>query len=220
MQQAGMAIPKFNGLFISHDHSDHARSAGIFQRKMQMPLFITPKTFHQVEPFLGKLNQVEHFYAGDTVQINHVFVHTMRTPHDGVDPSVFIIDDGHTRVGLFTDLGNPFPQLKEQLDSVDVLFLESNYQETWLQANPNYPERLKRRIRGMGGHLENEESAILIRDYTTDRLKHVYLSHLSEQNNSPEISLEIHRQIYGMSRAFELHVAPRHCVSNIVQVDS
>ena len=49
-----------------------------------------------------------------------------------------------------------------------------------------YPWPLKQRIRGRSGHLSNDAAALLLESLQHDRLAHVILAHLSEENNTPE----------------------------------
>ena len=43
----GRDIRDVDALIISHDHNDHIRCAGIFQRKFGMPIYVTKKTLEE-----------------------------------------------------------------------------------------------------------------------------------------------------------------------------
>ncbi len=176
------------GVFVSHDHSDHYSCAGVFSRMTKAPLYMSCGSYASVGGRLGKVDGVETFCAGDEVRIGHVRVSTILTPHDACEPCAFVVDDGRTRVGVLTDLGHAFPELGACLGDLDAVFLESNYDAALLASNSAYPERLKRRIRGKRGHLENGESAALVKACASDRLRTVVLSHLSGENNSPALA--------------------------------
>ena len=51
-----------------------------------------------------------------------------------------------------------------------------------------YPEILKERIVSGHGHLSNKKSAIALAENFHEHLKHVWLCHLSEENNHPELA--------------------------------
>ncbi len=216
----GVNPSDINGLFISHNHSDHSKSIGVFQRKMKIPVFISPKTFWSVENYIGDVdeNNLFHFIPNDTIDIGKIKITTIRTPHDGIEPAIFIIDDGKIRVGIFTDLGYGFDNLINALWDLDIIYMESNYDLEMLKKNPSYPDHLKRRIVGTGGHIDNTESANLIKHYTDDRLKYLLLSHLSENNNTPALALETHNKIYEGKNTFELILAPRYSYSQILSI--
>jgi phosphoribosyl 1,2-cyclic phosphodiesterase len=217
LAERGRDIRQVNALIISHDHSDHIRSAGILQRKFGIPVFATARTLSaaQTRCSLGKLQDVHHFRSGSAIRINGITIHTIPTPHDGEDGAVFVVDDGARRLGIMTDLGHVFGGLGRLISSLDAVLLESNYDPAML-ANGPYPRYLKQRIKGPGGHLSNREAAELIAGSCGSRLRWAFLGHLSEQNNSPEVALRTHREVLG--DAIPLRVASRYCVSEVMDV--
>ena len=84
-----------------------------------------------------------------------------------------------------------------------------------LEAGP-YPEAMKRRITGRGGHLSNEEGAALARPHVGGRLRWIAAAHLSGENNHPEIAIRTHRQAYGPD--FPVFVSKRDGESEIMTV--
>lgn len=198
-----------SALFISHDHYDHVRCAGVYARAFDVPLYITERTYdasrRAVKP--TRKMAVQHFRSGSAVKIGHVTVETIRTPHDAADGVVFVVDDGKHRLGICTDVGHVFDDLKSVVGRVDGLFLESNYDETML-ANGPYPARLKARISGSRGHISNREAAELVAASASDRLQWLYLAHLSDKNNTPRKALAAHRAALG--EALPIALASRH----------
>ncbi len=195
-----------DALFISHDHSDHIRCAGVFQRKFGVPIYCTRTTMHASPCDLGPLADVRYFVAGQSVTVGSAVVHTLPTPHDAADGISFVVEHGGKRLGILTDLGHPFAALDDLLPTLDAVYLESNYDPHMLETGP-YPAHLQARIRGTGGHLSNEECARLL-DRGGRRLEWMALAHLSEHNNTPDMALETHRRILGPSAP--LCLAPRY----------
>ena len=208
LEQQGRDIRDVDALFVTHDHSDHSRSVGVFQRKFGMPVYMTRKTLAAIERYgkIGKLDDVRFFRAGDVCTLGTVQIHSIPTPHDSADGVVFVVDDGKQRAGILTDLGHVFDGLKEVLKTLNGVIIESNYDEAMLDTGP-YPYHLKERIRGSGGHISNRESAELLRECAGDRLKWACLCHLSDQNNSPEAALRTHRE--SLQAGLQLYVARR-----------
>lgn len=204
-----------DALIISHDHADHVRCAGIYHRKFGVPLYITEKTMRAARSShdLGVIREVVHFRAGATMDFGRVRVETIPTPHDGADGAVFIVDDGESRLGIFTDLGHVYDGLACALSSVDAALIESNYDPEMLRVGP-YPRYLKSRIAGPRGHISNIESAELIARHGT-QLRWACLGHLSGENNTPDIALRTHRSING---AMAYHVAGRHGAGDLLTV--
>lgn len=210
MAEHGRRPEDCDALIISHDHSDHTRCAGIYQRMFGLPMYLTPKTRGAIRGDLGKLGETHYFQAGDVITIGDVRVYTFRTPHDAADGVVFVVEHDNRRLGIFTDLGHVFPGLDELVAGVDAAYLESNYDVTMLLDGP-YPYYLKERITGSGGHLSNTDSAKLVKRIAGRRHAWIALSHLSEQNNHPEIALNEHAECVG--RDFPFSISSRETVS-------
>lgn len=214
----GRDIRKIDAVIISHDHGDHIRHAGVYQRKYGLPIYVTPATLAAAASrcTLGKLKDVRHFRSGGKLRFGDVHVQAVPTPHDGADGSAFVIEAGPKRLGIMTDLGHVFQGLIHLVSSLDAVFLESNYDPVMLATGP-YPAYLKQRIKGPRGHLSNIEAAdILRRASEAKRLKWACLSHLSEQNNHPDVALKTHRR-FGAEDII-LYTADRYTVSDIFTV--
>ncbi|HNT33627.1 MAG TPA: MBL fold metallo-hydrolase [bacterium] len=211
----GRDIQGVQAIILSHDHQDHVRCAGVCHRKFGIPIYATEPTFSSARRFLGKVKHVEHFRSGDTIHFNGVCVHSIPTPHDGVDGVCFVVESKGKRLGVFTDLGHPFRSLREWFPELDAAYLESNYDPDMLEIG-RYPEYLKHRIRGEAGHLSNGEAADLVERFASPRLKWLALSHLSEENNTPQLAERETRKVVG--KAFPLHVASRYSVGSLLTV--
>jgi phosphoribosyl 1,2-cyclic phosphodiesterase len=214
----GRDIRKVDAVIISHDHGDHIRHAGVFQRKYGLPIYVTPATLAAAASrcTLGTLKDVRHFRSSDKLKFGDVHVQATPTPHDGADGSIFVIEASSKRLGIMTDLGHVFKDLIHLVSSLDAVFLESNYDPDMLAAGP-YPAYLKQRIKGPKGHISNSEAAELLRRAAEgNRLKWACLSHLSEQNNHPDVALKTHRKV--LSECITLYTADRYRVSDIFTV--
>ena len=211
----GRDIRTVDAVIISHDHGDHIRHAGVFQRKYGLPIYVTPATLAAAATrcTLGKLKDIRHFRSCDRLNFGDVSVHAIPTPHDGADGAAFVVESGQKRLGIMTDLGHVFKDLIPLVSSLDAVFLESNYDPVMLAEGP-YPAYLKQRIKGPRGHLSNLEAAELLRRATeAKRLKWACLAHLSEQNNNPDVALTTHRGV--LADALTLYTADRYQVSGI-----
>ena len=77
--------------------------------------------------------------------------------------------------------------MKKYISRAHYLVIEANHDEEMVQNGP-YPQFLKERILSGTGHLSNRNSAIAIAENMSEELKHVWLCHLSEENNHPELA--------------------------------
>ena len=153
LAEHGVEPGDIDALLISHDHSDHVRCMGVYHRKYGMPVYVTNQTLMAARQRakLGMIDDVRCFISGESLRIGGVTIETIPTPHDSADGVGFVVDDGRRRVGVLTDLGHVFSGLEDVLVSLDAVLLESNYDPQMLDEGP-YPEFLKERIRGPGGH--------------------------------------------------------------------
>ena len=207
----GLDVAAVDAVLISHDHVDHSRGMGVFNRKFGLPIYATAKTHRAAgrnnRGKLGSICDLRHFSAGDTLHFGRVSVETISTPHDGADGVAFIVDDGRRRLGVMTDLGHVFSDLIDAVAALDAVVLESNYDPDMLADGP-YPEHLKERIAGPSGHLSNVEAAQVLRSSGLKRLQWACLAHLSEDNNTPQLAVKTHRRILG--RRMPISVASRY----------
>ncbi|MBN1765329.1 MAG: MBL fold metallo-hydrolase [Sedimentisphaerales bacterium] len=198
-------IRDVDAVIISHNHTDHVKYAGVYNRKYSLPVYITPGSWQVSRSMLGRVHDLNHFQPGDSLRFADTLVETVPTPHDGVDGVAFSVRNGDKRLGIFTDLGHCFDGLNELLSSLDGVYLESNYDPEMLENGP-YPPWLKKRIMGDGGHISNEEASQLVCDCAAN-LKLLVLSHLSQFNNEPEIALNTAQSILGED--FPIAIAQR-----------
>lgn len=216
LAQRGRDIRDVQAVILSHDHADHVRCAGVFQRKFKLPLYVTPATLAAASQYgtLGKLDDVRLFQSGQPLTFEHVTVHTLATPHDAADGVAFVVEAEGARLGVLTDLGHAFEALGPALATLDAVLIESNYDEDMLE-NGSYPFFLKQRIRGPRGHLSNVDAARLLGEFG-GRLRWACLGHLSQENNHPQLALDTHRRVLGGK--LPIQVASRYHVSEVMEL--
>jgi phosphoribosyl 1,2-cyclic phosphodiesterase len=133
------------------------------------------------------LPAVEYFRAGEPFQIGDIAISPFTTPHDAADPVGFVFRAEGVRLGFATDLGYIPPNVKAQLQGVDLLLLEANHDLEMLRDGP-YPWSVKQRVLSRVGHLSNEAAASFLEDGYDGQAAYVILAHLSESNNLPELA--------------------------------
>jgi phosphoribosyl 1,2-cyclic phosphodiesterase len=208
-------VRRCQALIISHDHSDHTRGLGVFHRRFRLPVYVSQRVWKRVRSGAGAVRDLRFYQPGDTLRFGEVAVHTIRTPHDGIDTVCFVVEHERRRLAILTDLGCPFLELPSILGEVHAAYLESNFDPQMLWTGW-YPEDLKQRIAGAGGHLSNDEAASLARGAVSGPMQWIALAHLSEENNTPDLALTAHRHALG--RMFPLHVASRYDVGDLLSV--
>ncbi|RQW84666.1 MAG: MBL fold metallo-hydrolase [Geobacter sp.] len=192
LETIGVNASELSGILISHEHTDHIRGAGTLARKFKIPVLISYSASHQSHEHFRSVSLVE-FETGCSFEFKDILIDPFPITHDSADPVGFVIDSHEARIGFATDLGIVTRLVQEKLKKSRVLVLESNHDENMLLNGP-YPWHLKQRIKSRHGHLSNVESAALLMEVMHPGLEGVFLAHLSEANNNPEIALGVHRK--------------------------
>jgi len=133
------------------------------------------------------LPALEHFTAGSPFRIGDLDITPFSTPHDAADPCGFVFQSEGVRIGIATDLGYVPQNVKQALQRLDVLMLESNHDLEMLRDGP-YPWQVKQRVMSRVGHLSNVTAAEFLADDYDGHAAYVLLAHISESNNLPELA--------------------------------
>lgn len=184
--------PKYlNAIFITHEHKDHIQSVGVLSRKYDIPIYATKDTWRYLDErgLIGKINCKNRGYiaSNNEYTIKDITVSPFDIPHDAAEPVAYNILVNGYKISILTDVGHITDALKEKVYKADVLLLESNHDINMLTKG-SYPHVLKKRILGDYGHLSNENAGMLLNDVVCDKLKYVFLGHLSGENNTPSIA--------------------------------
>lgn len=185
MKRLGLSMSLVKAIFVSHEHGDHITGVAGLSKKFQLPVYITKAT-HAAASIPIATELVYEFVHEQTSAIGSLHITAFSKCHDASDPHSFVISDGEVNVGVFTDIGNVCNNTTRHFKTCNAVFLESNYCEDMLMKG-SYPWHLKKRISGGQGHLSNAQALELFLRHKSDRLSHVILSHLSKNNNSPEL---------------------------------
>ncbi|RZK80722.1 MAG: MBL fold metallo-hydrolase [Pedobacter sp.] len=205
MARIGLSMGKVRAIFISHEHSDHVKGLCTVASKYNLPVYITPGTLTGCR-FSLKQDLIRHLPANIQIIIGSLEIIGFPKLHDAAEPYSFIVSCGQTRVGIFTDIGAACEQLIFYFKQCSAAFLESNYDDDLLSKSA-YPYFLKRRIMGGRGHLSNKQALSLFQEHKPPHMTHLLLSHLSKDNNCPQLVKDLFNQHAGST---EIVVASRY----------
>lgn len=213
MLERGLKPGKVKALLISHEHSDHLRGARGVSKKMNLPVYLTAKTYNGSYKNL-RPDYPKYFVPGDAIEIGEFVIHTFPKNHDASEPCSFRVQYKNVNVGVFTDIGEPCENVTAHLKLCDGLFLETNYDENMLWEG-RYPYFLKKRVASELGHLSNLQAFDLLKTYAGDNLKCVFLSHISKENNTPEIALN---SMINLASRFDVKLTSRYEAGEVYQL--
>lgn len=225
LRELDLSIGDIDGIFITHEHVDHIHGLGVLSRKYQIPIYCTAGTKRGIlaDRRIGYVDEelIQVIRPDQKYVVKDMVITPIRISHDAADPVGYKISHGKLKGAVVTDLGVYNDYIVEHLKGMDILFLEANHDVNMLQVGP-YPYPLKQRILGERGHLSNEASGKLLCRILHDNLKAIVLSHLSKENNLPELAYETVRAEVTMSELpykggdFPLYVAKRSEVSEVI----
>ena len=227
LNEIGIKGSELSGILITHEHSDHIRGLGVLSRKYGLPIYSTRETLEEIggmkslgeispELFCPICHDVD-FYIGD------LEIKPFRIDHDAANPVAYRIQNDKKSVAVATDMGHYSQYIVDHLQGLDAILLEANHDVKMLEAGP-YPYYLKRRILSDYGHLSNENAGRLLSCILHDQMKHIFLGHLSKENNYEELAYETVRLEISEGdtpyRADDFHitVAKRDQMSQIVTI--
>ncbi len=194
--ESGFADILPEALFISHEHSDHTRGAGVLARKWNIPVYGSSGTLSASRRNLGKLPYIEILENGKCMDFKSFQVSAFSIAHDAADPSGYVIEWDSGKLGIATDLGKSSPLVEASLAGCSAIVLEFNHDEDMLW-NGKYPWHLKQRIASTTGHLSNSAASDLLQTVYHKDLKCCVLAHLSQENNSPHLAAEASAEVAG-----------------------
>jgi phosphoribosyl 1,2-cyclic phosphodiesterase len=189
----GIRLSKVKGILLTHDHADHIRYAyKIVRENKHMRIYCTPRLMggllrhHNVSRRIKDyqvsiFKEIPFFLAGMKIT-------AFETSHDAIDNMGFFFEAGGKNFVVATDMGVITERAKHYMCQANYLMIESNYDRQMLDSG-SYPEYLKARVRSEKGHLDNTVAATFVAKHHHEGLQWVFLCHLSNDNNTPEVAL-------------------------------
>jgi phosphoribosyl 1,2-cyclic phosphodiesterase len=220
MKQLGLSMKTVKAIFVSHEHGYHIKGVSVLANKYNIPVYITSITAKH-GPILIK-HLAKEFKANEPVSIGGLLVTAFTKKHDAADPHSFIVTCNNVTAGVFTDIGIACTEVINYFKQCHAVFLESNYDEELLE-NGRYPLHLKNRIRGGHGHLSNRQALELFITHRPPFMTHILLSHLSKENNTPEIAEQLfngHANDIAIITASRYQATPVYHITSNVTITS
>lgn len=188
-QEIDRDMKKLSGIFITHEHSDHIKGLGVVARKHGIPIFANEKTWMAMDSLIGKVPVEQRFqFDMETVKtFGTIDIQSFAVSHDAADPMFYIFHENGRKLVLITDTGYVSDRMKGHIKGADSFVFESNHDVSMLQMG-RYPWSIKRRILSDVGHVSNEDAAVAMSEVVDTKNTHIYLSHLSKDNNMKDLA--------------------------------
>lgn len=214
----GLSLADVHHLLITHDHADHIKCVGSLSHEYHLPVHATALVHEGIDRNYSVSRKIieasrRFVHSGEVLQLGDFTVTPFSVPHDSSDNVGYQVQVGNVTFCIITDAGVITEEMVPFITRANYLVIEANHDPEMLQQGP-YPQHLKQRIASPTGHLSNHDCGEAIAQYASGKLRHVFLCHLSEENNHPELarkSVEGVLRSYGIvaGKDFELDVLKR-----------
>ena len=197
--QYGLSLMKVRNILVTHDHADHIKSVGSLSGDYKLNVYSTQNVHAGIDRNYCVRRKIaaEHKHyvkPGEPFMLGEFKVTAFHVPHDSSDNVGYKVEWNNIVFVLMTDIGHITDEMHHMIAQADYLVIEANH-DTEMLANGPYPDHLKRRIVSGTGHLNNRQCAEALVASASKRLKHVWLCHLSEENNHPDLALKTVKQM-------------------------
>lgn len=224
----GLSFKQIKAVLVTHDHADHIKAVGTLAQEFDLPVYATAlvhegiRRNYCVNPKL-RPEHVRMLRKGECLRLGDFEIMPFEVPHDSTDNVGYSVQCGEVNFCLITDAGHVTEDFGTYIAKANYLVLEANHDEDMLMMGP-YPAYLKGRIRGGYGHLSNKAAAQVLSEHCTERLRHVWLCHISEENNHPELArktvdAQLRNKGIVAGKDFQLEVLKRRMPSGIYDLE-
>lgn len=190
----GVDMSAVAGIIMTHDHGDHVRYAYTFVRRFRhLRIYCTPKTLNGMLRRHNLSRRIKDYhqpvFKEFLFHLGAFAITPFDVSHDGTDNVGYMLEASGHRFVVATDMGMITERADYYMRLANHLMIEANYDMGMLMKG-SYPEYLKARIIGATGHMDNIATSAYLSQIHTGRLRHIFLCHLSNDNNTPAIALE------------------------------
>ena len=180
----GIDMTKINGVLLSHEHQDHAKS---IHKLLQIGADVY--TSHGTARALGILDSpfIHIIQSEKPFVIGNITILPFRTQHDAKEPLGFILRDSDDITLFATDTYN----IKFNTHRVSKMMIECNHSYKLIEENTvNNLLHQKQAQRLVKSHMSLENLKLWLSKNDLSCLKEIFLLHLSKTNADAKVFVE------------------------------
>ena len=211
LRHAGLNPSDLTAILLTHEHGDHAHSAGALARRHGLPVVTNHATMMALGQELDAVRVLLLEPGAAALELGGALVRSFPVPHDAAAPVGYTIAADGWCAGVAVDMGGWDAAVVDGLRAADLVVVEANHDRERLRLAP-YHWQVKQRIFSPLGHLDNMAAGELLAAVAQDgRARSAWLAHLSEQANSPDLAIRAVSGVLRLARVSyrAIHALPR-----------
>ena len=182
LNDIGVSIYSIDTLLITHSHSDHIKGLLNFYKKVNPKIYMSDKTYSELD-----LLDIDYIPITNEFNIDDINIKTIILSHD-VACYGYIITYKDNSLVYITDTGYINEKYIDLLKNKNIYIFESNH-DIEMNLKSRKPMKYRMRVVSDVGHLSNNQAAYYLKKIVGNNTKHVFLAHLSEEDNDPMLAL-------------------------------
>lgn len=215
LRSIGVEPDELDGIFVTHEHTDHIGGLRVFSAKHNLPVFAHKDVAEKIKASGSIKDGVPLYKIYENMEIGGAEIVPFVNSHDSVACVGYRFNMNGRSIAVCTDTGYVTDDAKEKLKGTDMVYLESNHEVTMLQ-NGIYPYPLKQRILSAKGHLSNFACGEFAKELVQNGTTRLVLAHLSKENNNPDVARQatlcaLSEAGFEQNKDFRLGVSAEEC---------
>lgn len=198
LQSHNLSLENLDGVFITHEHTDHVAGLDILLKRNDTIAYMTENTYESLKFRVKenvKTNQISFITPNESQIINDCEILPFSISHDASDAVGYIIYAEGKKIVYITDIGYLPASDFDLLKNADAYVFESNYDVTMLFTS-NRPFYLKQRIDSVKGHMSNNDSAYNMAKLVGNKTKQIVLAHPSKECNLAQVAINTYNEVF------------------------
>ena len=106
LNNIGRRIEDIDGVFVTHEHSDHIQGLGVISRKHDIPIYLHEITYEMIREKIGKIDPKNiNFLREDKVSFEECTVNNFEVMHDAEKCLGFTFEYDNKKLAYASDVG-------------------------------------------------------------------------------------------------------------------
>ncbi len=146
LSSIGVCPSTIDCMFITHEHRDHIKGAGVLSRRYDIPIFANEGTWTNMSNKIGgelRDKNINIIQTDKDFEIGDLGILPFKVFHDAYEPVGYILYHKDIKITIMTDTGWVNNEIRNKIKGSSLYLLESNHDVNMLKYG-KYPWYLKK----------------------------------------------------------------------------